>query len=388
MKTSYKLFVSLIGIAMLLLSSSIIAQEVGDILWEDDYSDTATDPGCLMDVGWMYYNEDDGLAGAIVQQTAENTAFLQTGNFSSFVGAVVKQSNGCPEIDTADDARGHMLLVDSSKGAPNSEITFNVNFKKIESSFFAVSMRMVQRDTSETLPDSDPTVEGSYVCMISPLQQTIMLARVLGNEDGGDEGGAEYDFLNPEQWKQFAATTDFELEQNLPYWVKFYMYENTLKMKIWEGALDDEEDGWLIETTEPEDEYRATGTFSMFSIISSVPTATDQVEIDNVVVRSTGGAVGVEEKFSSLPTEFELMANYPNPFNPTTNIQFALPSNSNVKLTVVNALGQVVAELVNGELSAGVHDVSWNAVNMTSGIYFYTIQADNFVQTRKMLLLK
>ena len=131
-----------------------------------------------------------------------------------------------------------------------------------------------------------------------------------------------------------------------------------------------------------------SGVFTQFALIGEVATATDQVEIDDVVVRSTGGAVGVEEKISSLPTEFELMANYPNPFNPTTNIQFALPSNSNVKLTVVNALGQVVAELDNGELNAGIHDVTWSAANMTSGIYFYTIQADNFVQTRKMLLLK
>ena len=141
-----------------------------------------------------------------------------------------------------------------------------------------------------------------------------------------------------------------------------------------------------MEGTDPE--ARVSGTFTQFALIGEAPTATDQIEIDNVVVRSTGGAVGVEEKISSLPTEFELMANYPNPFNPTTNIQFALPSNSNVKLTVVNALGQVVAELVNGELSAGIHDVTWSAANMTSGIYFYTIQADNFVQTRKMLLLK
>lgn len=381
MLTSYKTIISFVGIA-LLVSSLSFAQEVGDILWQDDYSDTATDPGCLMDVGWMYYDESDGLAGALVQQTVEGTAFLQTGNFSSFVGAVVKQSNGCPEIDTADSDRGHDLLVDSSKGAPNSEITFNVNFKKIESSFFAVSMRMVQRDTSESYPDSDPTEEGSYVLMISPLQQTIMLARVLGI----DEGGAQYDFLNPGLWKQLAATQDFELEQNVAYWVKFYLYENTYKMKIWEGDLSDEEDVWLLEVTE--DDFRVDGTFTMFSIVSENPAATDQVEIDNIVVRTTDTGVGVDEQSTQLPSKYELMANYPNPFNPTTNIQFALPANSNVKLTVVNALGQVVAELVNGALSAGVHDVSWNATNMTSGIYFYSIQADNFVQTRKMLLLK
>ena len=129
MKTSYKLFVSLIGITMLLLSSSIFAQEVGEILWEDDYSDT--DLGCLMDVGWMYYGENDGLFGAIVQQTPEGKALLQVGSFGGVLGAVVKQSNGCPEIDTADSERGTMLLVDSSKGAPNVEITFNVVSKVI-----------------------------------------------------------------------------------------------------------------------------------------------------------------------------------------------------------------------------------------------------------------
>ena len=120
MKKGYKSLITILS--MLFLFSSL---SFAQVLWEDNFSDTATDPGCLMDVGWMYYDESDGLAGAIVQQTAGETAFLQTGNFSSFVGAVVMQSNGCPEIDTADSDRGHDLLVDSSKGAPNSEILFN-----------------------------------------------------------------------------------------------------------------------------------------------------------------------------------------------------------------------------------------------------------------------
>jgi len=382
MKTSYKLFVSLIGITMLLLSSSIFAQEVGEILWQDNFNDTATDSACLVDVGWMYYGVSDGLAGSIVKQTAEGTAHLQTGNFSSMVGAVVMQSNGCPEIDLVDEERAHKLLVDSSKGAPNSEITFNVNFKKIESSFFSCAMRMVQRDTAETYPDSDPTEEGAYLLFMSPLENIITISRVLGVE----EGGAEFDFLNPANWETIDATTVFEFEQNIPYWVKFYMYENNFKMKIWEGELDDEEDGWMLDETV--DSARVSGTFTQFAVMSSDPEATDYVELDNIVVRTTGTHVDVEEESIVLPSKYELMANYPNPFNPTTNIQFALPANSNVKLTVVNALGQVVAELVNGELSAGIHDVSWNATNMTSGIYFYTIQADNFVQTRKMLLIK
>ncbi|NOX64489.1 MAG: T9SS type A sorting domain-containing protein, partial [Chlorobi bacterium] len=105
------------------------------------------------------------------------------------------------------------------------------------------------------------------------------------------------------------------------------------------------------------------GTFSQFALLSSDPAATDQIEIDEITVRTTDSGTEVEKETPELPSKFELMANYPNPFNPSTNIQFALPVNSNVKLTVINALGQVIAELVNGELSAGVHEVTWNAAN-------------------------
>ena len=382
MQTSYKTIISLIGAMLLMMSSTFFAQEVGEILWQDKFEDTATDPACLKDVGWMYYGENDGLSGSIVQQTDEFTAFLQTGNFSNFVGAVVMQTNGCPEIDINDPVRGHMLLVDSSKGAPNVEVTFNVNFKKIESSFFSFATRMVQRDTSETYPDSDPTEEGAYQVFISPLTNDISIARVMGVE----EGGAQYDFLNPGNWVYLASTNEFEIELNIPYWVKFYLYEDQFKMKIWEGDLSDEEDVWLLEATE--DTARVTGTFSQFALLSEDPAATDQVEINEITVRTTDSGSKVETETPELPSKFELMANYPNPFNPSTNIQFALPVNSNVKLTVVNALGQVVAELVNGELNAGVHEVTWNASNVSSGIYFYRIEANNFVQTRKMMLLK
>ncbi len=382
MKASYKTIFFLIAAFMMLTSSAFFAQEVGEILWQDKFEDTATDPACLKDVGWMYYGENDGLAGSIVQQTDEFTAFMQTGNFANFVGAVVMQSNGCPELDIVDPVRGHKLLVDSSKGAPNVEVTFNVNFKKIESSFFSFATRMVQRDTSETYPDSDPTEEGAYQIFISPLTNDIAITRVMGVL----EGGAEYDFLNPGNWKYLAATNEFEIELNIPYWVKFYLYEDQFKMKIWEGDLSDEEDVWLLEATE--DSARVSGTFSQFAVLSADPGATDQVEISEITVRAISPGTAVDEKGLELPSKFELMANYPNPFNPSTNIQFALPVNSNVKLTVVNALGQVVAELVNGELNAGIHEVTWNAANVSSGIYFYRIEANNFVQTRKMMLLK
>jgi len=92
----------------------------------------------------------------------------------------------------------------------------------------------------------------------------------------------------------------------------------------------------------------------------------------------------------SLPTVFALDQNYPNPFNPTTEINFALPTAGRVSLTIYNVLGQEVVNLVNGNMEAGNHTVTWEASNYSSGVYFYRLVADNdkFVKTNKMMLLK
>ena len=99
--------------------------------------------------------------------------------------------------------------------------------------------------------------------------------------------------------------------------------------------------------------------------------------------------VGDEE----LPSEFELSQNYPNPFNPSTTINYALPSASYVTIKVYNILGQEIKTLVSQEMMAGKHNIVWNGVNdygqkVASGVYLYRISAGNFIQSKKMLLLK
>jgi len=94
-----------------------------------------------------------------------------------------------------------------------------------------------------------------------------------------------------------------------------------------------------------------------------------------------------------LPREFALYHNYPNPFNPSTTITFDLPRSENVQLRIFNLLGQVVNTLVDGPLKAGSHQINWDArdrsgISVASGIYFYRIEAGNFVATRKMLLMQ
>jgi hypothetical protein len=99
-------------------------------------------------------------------------------------------------------------------------------------------------------------------------------------------------------------------------------------------------------------------------------------------------AVKVEAVDNTLPEEYSLAQNYPNPFNPATTIEFALPQSSFVNLEVFNALGEKVSSLVSEELSAGTYKYKWNAEDLTSGIYFYRITTESFIESKKMILLK
>ena len=89
-----------------------------------------------------------------------------------------------------------------------------------------------------------------------------------------------------------------------------------------------------------------------------------------------------------LPEKFTLEQNFPNPFNPGTTIQYALPYRSRVTLTIYNTLGQLVVTLVSDDIEAGYHTVQFDASNLATGVYFYRMQAGDFVQTRKLILMK
>jgi endo-1,4-beta-xylanase len=96
----------------------------------------------------------------------------------------------------------------------------------------------------------------------------------------------------------------------------------------------------------------------------------------------------LKDPSASVPTKYELMQNYPNPFNPTTNIQYNIPKTSIVSLRIYDVLGRLVQTLVNTEQKPGSYSVTFNAQNLSSGVYFYQINAGSFSVTKKLLLLK
>lgn len=98
--------------------------------------------------------------------------------------------------------------------------------------------------------------------------------------------------------------------------------------------------------------------------------------------------IGIQPVSGEVPQIFGLGQNFPNPFNPSTNIRFELPFGSFSTLKIYDALGREVAELINEDLIAGVYNVSWNAAAYPSGVYFYRLETEKFTETRKMVLVK
>ncbi|HLG31974.1 MAG TPA: T9SS type A sorting domain-containing protein [Ignavibacteriaceae bacterium] len=105
-------------------------------------------------------------------------------------------------------------------------------------------------------------------------------------------------------------------------------------------------------------------------------------------IEKLGGTVDVPVITSDLPSDYSLAQNYPNPFNPSTTFEYALPTQSHVKIAIYDALGKELAVLVDGVNEAGTHTINWNASGLASGVYFYRMQASDFVQVKKMLLMK
>ena len=132
--------------------------------------------------------------------------------------------------------------------------------------------------------------------------------------------------------------------------------------------------------------FGAWGTYpflpSGLILISDTDSGLYVVRFDSVEVASVG------EESGALQQNFTLYQNHPNPFNPETVIEYELPMRSEVSLIIYNLRGEEVVRLVKSTVPSGNHRVSWDASNVPSGIYFYRLQAGDFVQTRKMVLLK
>ncbi len=130
---------------------------------------------------------------------------------------------------------------------------------------------------------------------------------------------------------------------------------------------------------------RAVGDTAKIYVVGGTNNTTNTAAFE--VIGCGGNVLGIETN-GGVPKTYTLAQNYPNPFNPSTNIKFGLPKSGIVKLVIFDLLGREVTTLINGFKDAGSYTVNFDASSLASGVYFYRIEANEFTQTKKMLLIK
>jgi Secretion system C-terminal sorting domain len=128
--------------------------------------------------------------------------------------------------------------------------------------------------------------------------------------------------------------------------------------------------------------------FAEAIVYDTLLTDSEILVVENYLSDKYDIILGVDDQSNEIPSQFTLEQNYPNPFNPLTTIKFQVPNSSFVNLKVYDVLGNEVATLVNEEKATGSYEVNFDAKGLSSGIYFYRINAGSFVETKKMIVLK
>ncbi|MBN2000162.1 T9SS type A sorting domain-containing protein, partial [candidate division KSB1 bacterium] len=197
-------------------------------------------------------------------------------------------------------------------------------------------------------------------------------------------GGTSEDNLAPSAPGPVVVSTVMDEAKNVLAWTEAYSSVDDIAGYNVYRSTDENAQGDLVTTTtaleyvdtavEVEKQYYYTVTAVDFAGNESNGTK-------GSIITSVG-------KADVLPTAYKLDQNYPNPFNPTTTINFALPTASDVVLTVFNSNGQIVEKLYSGRMAAGYQKVNWNATTASAGIYFVQLKANDFQKTIKMTLVK
>ncbi|MFA6542356.1 MAG: T9SS type A sorting domain-containing protein [Bacteroidota bacterium] len=245
------------------------------------------------------------------------------------------------------------------------------------------------------LINADSAKSGDYFIALSPaLVQTNYFARVhikqsgagylLGlNKQAEKTGGNNYGSTVQAFGTTYGVVLKYEF-------ISGSTTNDKLSLFVFSNAFPSVEPG-VKEIDSYTNAAADPADFGNLTLRQGSSSASGQVTIDEIAVGQTWSSLVTDVKRNTpelLPEKFSLEQNFPNPFNPTTMINYQLPMNSFVTLKVYDMIGREIAALVDAEQSAGTYSVAFDGSGLSSGLYFYSLQTKNFTVTKKMLLLK
>ncbi|MCB0281922.1 MAG: T9SS type A sorting domain-containing protein [Calditrichaeota bacterium] len=242
---------------------------------------------------------------------------------------------------------------------------------------------LVNNLTNLNLANNSLTTLPNFNKMPEPITNLFVSNNALTFGDLEKNIGSASQFMYAPQ-DSIGSAAAFELDEGESFSLQI-VTDGTANHYQWyhDGTPIDQATDYIYEVSNA-----TPGQSGQYSCVVTNDIATE-LELNTKVIHvKVIGTTGLGNGLENLPQKFDLSQNYPNPFNPETTIRYGLPSASHVKLTIYNTLGQVVAELVNGNQQAGYHSVKFQADHYSSGLYFYVLETNGMLFKRKMLLIK
>jgi len=281
--------------------------------------------------------------------TSTGLPMIQLFGFSAYPTGVVSRNTGI--IDRS--AWNNKVVIQSNTFQPG--VSININNKQ-----YNVGTRTITADVQLTALTA---LTGDYYIMFVLTEDNLVYPQT-GN--GGCPGGSNY--IHKHVVRGLVNGTTGTLLNTTDNWSNGTSVTVPLSYQLPAGVVEGNSNMNIFV-------YRGGGSPSV-----------DQ-QIQQTKIQSITMPVGIQNT-TEIADKFSLDQNYPNPFNPTTNIKFSIPNDQHVSLKFYNAMGQEVATYVDDFLKAGVYNADFDGANLSSGIYFYTLKTPNFVETKKMMLVK
>jgi hypothetical protein len=313
-------------------------------------ADTSDIKGDGANIGPQVYLQDGTGPWSGIQIFGIQAEELERGNIVESVTGIVNEQFGVTRIGT----------LNLGAVVTSSNVSDGIH----------VEPTLISTSNIASLPSGTLPAESYEGVLVKFENVRVLDANADGNADGPDEGSG-----GSRNFGEIIIADDSNIQMRLELQDGNHDYHN-----FWDAELEDT--GIRIETGHTFESITGILFFS-FSNYKLVPRKNDDF---------VGHVTDIEET-TSLPEYFSLYQNYPNPFNPSTVIKYSIPNNIsivnvNVVLKVYDVLGREVKTLVNKVQNPGDYEVEFNAAELTSGIYFYTLSAGNFYQTKKLILLK